>query len=109
MPFDLISLTASPSLVNRVYMSMRNVTETYRTLSVAVLPGHGQVEAEPVRVDDLDVAGLGAAQGIDPAVEGAVGSYLHHNPSVLAMHRHCIPTPTSPLVCTSVMGIILMT
>ena len=78
---------------------MRDVPETHRTLGVAVLASHRQVEAEPVRINDLHIAGLGAAQGVDAAVEGIVSSHLHHNPGVLAMHRHCTRTSKMPLVC----------
>ena len=59
---------------------------TDRGLGVAVLAGHGEVQAEGVAVDHVHVASLGPAQGIDPATEGFVGAHIHHDPGVLAVN-----------------------
>lgn len=58
---------------------------THHRLRVAVLPGHGEVEAEQVAVDDVDVARLGPAQRVDAPVEGLVGAHLHGDARVLAV------------------------
>lgn len=55
------------------------------TLGVAVLSRHGQVQSESVRVDDIDVTGLRAAQSVDTSVEGLVGAHLDGNSGVLAV------------------------
>ena len=61
---------------------------SYRRLGVAVLARHGQVQSEGVAVDHIHVAGLGPAQGVDPATEGLVGADIHHDPGILAVNRH---------------------
>lgn len=62
---------------------------TYSTLCVTVLTRHGEVEAEFVRLDDLDVTRLRATEGVDAAVEVPVGHHLHHDARVLAVHGYC--------------------
>ena len=61
---------------------------TYHCLRVAVLPSHGEVEAERVAVDDVDVARLGPAEGVDAAAEGPVRPHVDHDLGVLAVDRH---------------------
>ena len=58
---------------------------TNHTLSVTVLAGHRQIQPEELAVADVDVAGLGATESIDPTVEGFVRLHLHGDPRVLAV------------------------
>ena len=61
---------------------------SYRWLCVAILTTHGEVEPELVAVDDVNVAGLRAAEGVDPAAERPVGVHVHHDPGVLTVNSH---------------------
>ena len=64
-------------------------TTDYHGLRVAVLAAHGEVEAERVAVDDVHVARLGAAEGVDAAAERPVRADVDHDLGVLAVDRHC--------------------
>lgn len=65
------------------------VFATHRALSVAVLAGHGEIEAEPIGIDHLDVTSLRAAQSVDTTVEGLVSGHLHHDACVFAVNGDC--------------------
>ena len=52
------------------------------------MPSHREVEAERVAVDDVDVARLGPAEGVDAAAEGPVSPHVDHDLGVLAVDRH---------------------
>lgn len=80
------------------------VRDTHGGLGVAVLARHGEVQPatihshlnllwilfipERVAVDDVHVTSLAAAKCVDPAAERLVGPDVHHDPGVLAVHRH---------------------
>ena len=72
-----------------IYIEIYLYTYTDRGLGVAVLAGHGEVQAEGVAVDDVHVAGLGPAERVDAAGEGLVGAHVHHDARVLAVDRDC--------------------
>lgn len=58
---------------------------TYHTLCITILASHCQIQAEGVRIDDINVTGLGTAQSIDTAIEGFVGAHLDSNAGILAV------------------------
>ena len=58
---------------------------THRGLRVTILSAHGEVEPEGVAVDDVDVARLRAAEGVDSAAERTVRVHVHNDAGVLAM------------------------
>lgn len=62
---------------------------TYNALCVAILSAHRQVQAECIRVDDINVTGFRAAQGVDAPIEWFVGANLDGNSGVFAVHGHC--------------------
>jgi hypothetical protein len=81
---------------------------TYRRLCVTILSTHGEVEPEGVAVDDVHVAGLRPAEGVDAAAERPVGVHVDHDAGVLTVDGHYINKRTVSekifLVDTSVPG-----
>ena len=63
---------------------------TYNGLGVAILSTHGEIQTKGVAVDNIDVAGLRSAQGVNPSAERLIGINVHHNSSVFAMNADII-------------------
>ncbi len=84
-PFSVIMLhchTYCPVAHTLCYLNF------YHRLRVAVLAREADVEPEVVAVDDLDVAGLGPAEGVDTPAERHVRVQVHHDARVLAVNVH---------------------
>ena len=64
--------------------------KTHSGLRVAILSAHGEVEPELVAVNDVDVARLGPAEGVDPAAERPVRVDVDDDARVLTMDSHCV-------------------
>lgn len=61
---------------------------TYHTLCITILASHGQIQTERIRIDDINVTGFRATQGIDASIEGFVGVNLNSNTGIFAVDRN---------------------
>lgn len=66
-----------------------DVAITYHTLSVTILPAHGQVEPEEIAVDHVDVASLGAAKGVNATIKRFIRANLNGYSGVFTIDRYC--------------------
>lgn len=85
---DLVDLIRLSHHDRMMLQHDRVCVDSGRTLGVAVLSGHGQVQSEGIRIYDINVAGLGSSQGINTTVEGLVGADLDSDSSVLAVNSN---------------------
>lgn len=69
--------------------TLYDITITYHTLSVTILPAHGQVEPEEIAIDNIDVASFRAAKGVNATVKRLIRTNLNGYSGVFTVNRYC--------------------